>query len=200
MCILYLDYTLEQEGSKQVQIIGFEDKRQITVLLGVTMSGNFIPPQIIYAGETDMCHPKSKFPDLWNVTHTAYHWSNSESMLQYLYKVLIPYIESIREDLPLDKADQPALCIFDVFRAHQVEEFKENYTNITSVCVMFPQTVPVNYSPSISRAMMNLKHMLKNAFIHWYAEQIQAGLKSGKCVDNINVDLKLSTLKPLHDR
>lgn len=58
------DYILEQEDPTQVQIIGFEDKRQITVLLGVRMSGHFIPSKIICAGLADMCHPKFKFPDL----------------------------------------------------------------------------------------------------------------------------------------
>ena len=37
------DFTLEEKGSKQVPIIGLEDKRQITVLLGCTMSGYFLP-------------------------------------------------------------------------------------------------------------------------------------------------------------
>ena len=43
-------------------------------------------------------------------------------MIQFVKLVLIPYIESVRDSLPLSKRDQMALAIFDVFKAHRSEK------------------------------------------------------------------------------
>ena len=40
------------------------------------------------------------------------------------------------------------------------------------------------------------KHFTENKFVDWHARQVISGIESG--VDEINVDLKLSVLKPLH--
>ncbi len=64
------EWTLAKEGSKQVPIIGLEDKREMTVLLACTLSGKLLHPQLIYAGRTSRCHPSVSFPDGWNITHS----------------------------------------------------------------------------------------------------------------------------------
>ena len=42
------DWKLEKQWAKQVGITGLEDKRQITVLIGSTKSGNLLAPQLLY--------------------------------------------------------------------------------------------------------------------------------------------------------
>lgn len=44
-------WTHEKKGSTQVEIAGVEDKRQITATFVGTMSGQFLPAQIIYGGK-----------------------------------------------------------------------------------------------------------------------------------------------------
>ena len=80
---------MAEEGCKQIPVVGKEDKREITVLLAVTASGAFLPPQLIYQGKTVGCHPKITFPAKWNVTHSENHWSTEETMIEYLEKVII---------------------------------------------------------------------------------------------------------------
>jgi len=62
----------------------------MTVLFTCTMSGKFLPTQVIYAGKTPACLPKDKLPDGWNVTFTPNHWSNEETNL---HSILILYVE-----------------------------------------------------------------------------------------------------------
>ena len=50
-------WTMAKEGSKRVDIVGMDDKRQITAVFGCTMDGDFLPPQIIYGGKTPQCLP-----------------------------------------------------------------------------------------------------------------------------------------------
>ena len=45
-------WTMAKEGSKAVEITGINGKRQITAVFADTMSGDFLPPQIIYSGKT----------------------------------------------------------------------------------------------------------------------------------------------------
>jgi hypothetical protein len=64
----------------QVPITQLDDKRQMTVLMACTKSGSLLPPQLIYQGKTDACHPNYDFPEEWDIYHTESHWSNSQSM------------------------------------------------------------------------------------------------------------------------
>lgn len=56
------NWTMEQAGSNRVEITGKDDKRQITALFGCTMSGDFLPPQLVYQGKTNRCLPPHVFP------------------------------------------------------------------------------------------------------------------------------------------
>ena len=58
---------MAKEGSKRVEIIGKDDKRQITAVLRGTMSGDFLPVQLVYKGTTTHCLPSFKFPDDWDI-------------------------------------------------------------------------------------------------------------------------------------
>ena len=87
------NWTMEAEGSKRVAIAGIDDKRQITAVLSITMSGDFLPPQIIHKGTTRRSLPTVKFPAGWNVTFTENHWANELTTLQYIDEILLPYVK-----------------------------------------------------------------------------------------------------------
>ena len=94
-------WTMEKQGSKRVEISGLDDKRQITAVLGVIMSGYFLPPQIIYTGTTTRCLPKVHFPAGWHITFTDNHWANEITTLQYVDNILLPYVNQKRKELNL---------------------------------------------------------------------------------------------------
>jgi len=76
---------MEEEGARRVEIAGKDDKRQITAVLAGTMSGKFLPPQLVYEGKTRRCIPKVSFPSGWDVTYTDNHWCNESNSH---YKIL----------------------------------------------------------------------------------------------------------------
>ena len=112
------EWTMVERGNKQVTITGIDDKRQITSLLAVSMTGEFLPPQVLYAGKTNRCHPAVEFPNGWDVHHNENHWSNAASMNRYVDTIVIPFMERTRILLGLPN-EQKGLAIFDVFRADQ---------------------------------------------------------------------------------
>ena len=71
---------MEAEGTKRVEVVGKDDKRQLTAVLGGSMTGEFLPPQLIYQGKTSRYLPSVKFPDNWHITYSINHWSNEGTM------------------------------------------------------------------------------------------------------------------------
>ena len=55
-------WTMDERGKNKIVIKGVEDKRELTALLSVTLSGVLLPPQLLYKCKTDWCHPHVNFP------------------------------------------------------------------------------------------------------------------------------------------
>ena len=70
------NWTMEKCGTKCVEIASVDDKRQITAVFAGTLSGDFLPMQLIVTGTTKRCFPKVNFPSDWDITCTHNHWSN----------------------------------------------------------------------------------------------------------------------------
>ena len=47
-------WTMHPAGAKAVPIANSDDKRHVTAVLAATLTGEFLPPQIIYEGKTAM--------------------------------------------------------------------------------------------------------------------------------------------------
>ncbi len=105
-------WTMEKEGAKRVEIAGVDDKRQITGVFGASLTGDFLPVQLIYTGKTQRCLPSIKFPCDWHITFSCNHWANERTMLDYVDKILVPYISKKRKELKLE------LCHEKVFVKH----------------------------------------------------------------------------------
>ena len=57
-----------------------------------------------------------------------------------------------------------------------------------------------NYSSSSEDDLIvnRAKKFMKDQFTSWYSAQIQSHLNSGVVLDDVDVDLRLSVLKPIH--
>ena len=189
---------MEVKGSKRVEIAGIGDKRQITAVFCGTLTGEFLPPQLIYQGKTTACLPRCNFPKDWHVTFTPNHWSNEDKMKEYIEAVIVPYVARKREELKLP-ADQPALAIFDVFKAQQTEDvmklLEENHILVVSV----PANCTDRLQPMDLSINKSAKDFMRTKFRDWYSIQVQDQLDSGEN-EICPVDLKMSTLKPLGAR
>ena len=130
------NWTMEKEGAKRVEIKGLDDKRQITAVFGSTLTGEFLPMHLVYQGRTTQCHPNSTFPDDWNITHSDNHWSNETTMINYIAKIIIPFVRNKRRELKKTE-DQVALAIFDEFKRQVTQACSEMLweNNILFICV-----------------------------------------------------------------
>ena len=128
---------MEERGKTKIIIKGIEDKREITALLAVTLSGGLLPPQLLYQGKTDRCHPHITFPADWDVFHTDNHWSNTSTVLRFIDKVIIPYlnVKRLELELPISKK---ALLIIDVFKAHRTTEVLQKLSESNIIPIYVP--------------------------------------------------------------
>ena len=164
-------WTMEKEGAKRVEIVAADDKRQITAVFAGTLCGDILPPQLIYKGTTCCCLPTVVFPDSWDITHTENHWSNEKTVIQYVDKILLPYIKKTKSEMKL-KQDQCALLIFDKFKGQVTEKMfallEDNHVNIAVV----PANCTDHLQPLDVSVNKPVKSFLRKQFQEWYAWKI----------------------------
>jgi len=179
---------MEEEGKKRVEISGMNDKRQITMVLGVCNNSCYLSPQVICAGKTNRCLPKVKFPAGWHVTCTENHSTNEVTSLQYIDEILVPYVHKTREELSLS----PNHTCLVIFNRSVLKALEEN--NI--LVVLVPANCTDRLQPLGVVGNKPVNEFLRAHFHDWYSWQICSQLDCG--TDKIQpVNLCLAIMKPL---
>ena len=170
-------WTMEREGTKRVEILGIDDKRQITAVFAATKAGNFLPIQVIYKGKTKRSLPNVKFPSDWLASYTKNHWANEETTKQYIHKILLPYVNSKREELGLPSS-YPALVIYDRFKGQCTNDvlqiLKENHIDT----LLIPASCTDRLQPLDVSVNKSAKVFLRKKFQLWYSEQVCSQLQN----------------------
>ena len=128
-------WTMDQQGAKQVEVCGANDKRLITAVFCGSLVGDFLPIQVIYQGKTTL---RYEFPPEWDITHSQKQWSNETKVIQYIENIIVPYIDSARQAF---QDDTPALMIMDNFKGQitsSVTSLLEE--NSIHICLLPPNT------------------------------------------------------------
>lgn len=183
---------MAKQGSKKVEIVGVSNKRQITAVFAVILSGTFLPPQIIYKGKTKACLPNVTFPRDWHITFSHNHWANETTVKDYITNIHnCSYITRKNEELKLH-SEQRALCIIDNFSAQRTDEVLELLERHKIDTVFMPPNCTGVLQPMDLSINKPVKDILKNEFHQWYSDEISA---QGE--QNNVVKLPLSVMKSL---
>ena len=191
--------TLAPKGAKSVSIAGSTDKRTITATFSITMDGQFLPMQLIYCGKTTKSIPRVSFPDGFLVSANLKQYRNDEESLKMMEHIIIPYVKNQSKILKLD-AEYPAMLIMDVFKGQMTDPVKEILKKNNIVLQKIPANLTYLFQPLDVQGDPNgyAKKFMKKKFTLWYADQVQCAMDAGKSMGEIDIDLKLSVLKPLH--
>ena len=89
--------TWKKKGSKAVGVIGGDDKRSIIACVLSAANGALFPLQIIFSTTTNREPPKTQCGKLglgfgFHYTKIDNHWSNFESMQDFVNHILVPYL------------------------------------------------------------------------------------------------------------
>ena len=147
--------------------------------------------------KTERSFPRVKFPDSFSLSANENHFSNTQESLKLIEEIITPYVEKEHMMLDLGKG-QPALLIIDVCSGQMtdpvIQKLKENHIKVTRV----PPNIANLFQPLDLTVNGSAKAFMKKKFTEWYSSSIAKELDEGKPVEDIDVELKLSILKPLH--
>ena len=73
-------FTMAPKGAKKAGVAGITDKRNITLILTVTMDGKALPFQAIYKGKTKQSLPKVAFPTGFRLSANMKHHINTQEV------------------------------------------------------------------------------------------------------------------------
>ena len=187
------DWTMEKEGAKIVPIAHNDDKRQLTAVLAVTGAGDYLAPQLLYQGKTPKCHPQVPFPDGWDVWHSDNHWSNEITMMRYIDKIILPFVNEQRRKLKVPSTS-PAVAIFDNFRGQTTDAILSRLRSHDIVPIQLPANCTDRLQPLDVSVNKPVKDHLKTKFQHWYGEEVKKQLDT-VALDQVKVDVGLQVIK-----
>ena len=125
---------LAKRNIKNITIAGSSDKRIITATFDVSLSGHFLPPQLIYGGKTTETLPYYEFLKSFSFSVNPTHYCNSQKSINSLEKILMPYFTKKRQVWLGLTVDQKALIMFNVFIGQMATEVKEVKVNFSFNC------------------------------------------------------------------
>ncbi|EJD45074.1 hypothetical protein AURDEDRAFT_19754, partial [Auricularia subglabra TFB-10046 SS5] len=144
------DCTWDETGTKQVSVLGQEEKRAFTLNVGVSLSGELLPFQAMYQGKTNKSLPRNVSPGYMRSQELGFrflpsktdtYWSTQETMQDYVDNTLVPYFERKRVELGLP-AHQCAIWMLDSWAVHRSQAFRSwMKTNHPRIYMLF---VPAN--------------------------------------------------------
>ena len=191
--------TMAAKGEKHISRAGATDKRAITVTLCETLDGHILPFQLIYTGKTERSLPNVKFPRGFCLAYNPKHWSNENETLRLIEDVLVPYIAKIKEEKSLPES-QKSLLLWDAFNTQSTQKVKDALTTHNIELVMVPKNMTHLLQPLDLTTNASFKKFEKRAFTEYFTSFIMKALEidPDRDVASIEVDLRLSTLKPRH--
>ena len=152
-----------------------------------------LPPQLIYQGKTERCHPRVSFPSQWDVWHTDNHWANEVTTKRYIERILLPFVKKQRIDLKLENS-HPALVLFDCFRGQTTEDVKAMLLKNNIISLQIPANCTDKLQPLDVSLNKPMKDELRAKFHVWYASEVEKQMKEIPA-EMVKVDVAMSNIK-----
>ena len=112
------------------------------------------------------------------------HWSNEETMIQYVNNIFVPYVEQMRQ---LFNEDKPAVVIMDNFKGQITEAMTELLERHRIHTCLIPANATNCLQPMDILVYKPSKIFLKKKFERWYSDQITQQLE-GQDIDTVVVE------------
>jgi hypothetical protein len=197
--------TFNSIGSRQVIVIGKEEKRAMTVVMSISDAYEVLPIQIILQGKSQCSLPSNQAPyyqdamDLgfkFEFSNTDTYWSTFELMCKWVTDILVPYFERQKK---IHNAPENQECILqlDAWVIHRSVAFRTwlstHYDGITYLYV------PANCTGIAQPCDIGIQHLFKLALRQaQHADIVDKTLRllqDGVDPENIRLDTSIGTLR-----
>jgi len=111
--------TWNQTGSKQVAVVGMDEKWAFTLLVSIAANGTILPFQAIYQGKTKLSLPVATSPNYADVIDAGFklepsgmkmYWSNQQTMCRFVDDILAHYFERRKVEFSLPTEQKKSLA------------------------------------------------------------------------------------------
>ena len=119
--------------------------------------------------------------------------------MRLIEEVLVPYVEKVKKEKSLPTS-QKSLLLWDAFKAQSTQKVKDALAANQIESVMVPKNMTHLLQPLDLTTNASFKKFEKRAFNEYFTSCIMKALEidPDREVASIEVDLRLSTLKPRH--
>ena len=123
--------TWAQTGSKQVAVVGMDEKQAFTLLVSVATDRTILPYQAIFQCKTKLSLLAMSLPNYDDAMKARFkfefsgmktYWSNQKAMHTFVNNILTPYFTRRKVELRLP-IEQESLWQIDVWSIHHSKEF-----------------------------------------------------------------------------
>jgi hypothetical protein len=194
--------TLAPKGSKQVPGQANKGIAQITKVTMCTHDGELAPYMLIFAGLTDLVHPRRVPPPKGCVySHSPNHWANEDTTIKFVKEIIVPFVQAKRQARREatraieneDAVGEWAVLIWDGFAPHK----RQPVVDLLLAHRIKPFVLPPNCTSAYQPLDRNFngpeKVLLTNHFSTWLATEFKRFSELGR--DVLNVIPAQSSLK-----
>lgn len=174
--------TWAKKGSKQVSVVGLEEKRAMTLVVSVGNSGQLLPFQAIYSGITKRSCPSpscDKYKEAhelgihFNASGNATYWSTLETMKLLVDDIVAPYFAAQKQKLNLPQHHK---CIWqiDVWSVHRSHDFREWVSKTHPDIIL--HYVPAGCTGVFQACDVGIQRILKHSLKRSYQRDVVEGI------------------------
>jgi hypothetical protein len=197
------NFTWAQTGSKQVSVVGAEEKRAMTIVVSVSSSGVLLPFQAVYEGKSSVsclkksakCHAKASAAGFhFEYSGNQTYWSMQKTMKSLVNDIIAPYFSEQKKKLGLPET-QKSIWQIDVWLVHRSQEFcdwmQKTHPNI--ILHYVPAGCTGVFQPCNVGIQQIMKHSLKQLCHRDVVNEILEQINDEK--PNITVDKTVGVLR-----
>lgn len=188
------------KAASSVQLSGVtKDKTQVTTTLCCNERGDVLPPQLIFGGTTERCHPKDVAPFGGFYSHSTTHWQTPETLISWIDMVLVPFKNTIIAHEG-HRLDQHAVLVLDLHFSHKDIAVQNHLHAHNILAVYLPSGLSDDLQTINVAAAKAFQAAAKNRFKAFIHEQFNAHVDAGRPVHEFPFNFNVGFLKPVIPR
>ena len=168
-------YTFSFKGVKNVPVKGVDDKRQISATFVVSLTGKFLPTQLIYKVKTKRFLPKFKFPSTFSLSYTENHRSNTGKSIEFFEQIIFPYLKMVKRENGYPE-EQYAFIIMDSFKGQDNDRLRELCSENYCEDVTVRHNLTSKFHPLDISVNKAAKTFIQNIYNKWFSNKVATQL------------------------
>lgn len=195
--------TWAEKGSKSVELLGLEEKRQFTVSPTLAASGELVGRiQVIWGGKSNRCEPsediQAQYASTTTHTHTPSHWSTLETVKKLIDNIYTDYVLPTMKRLEKDPASTKWVLLWDVFYSHRMPELLAYLRIVYPNLILF--FVPPGCTPILAPLDVDFnapwKKFVATLCIAWLSQLVKSQLDAGTAAADVKIPINKKELTP----